>query len=83
MILRAREIQTVILFGITTSGVVLSTLLHASDSDYKLMVIADCCADLDAELHKALINRLFPKRAELLTTAEFVASLESMRSEKA
>jgi nicotinamidase-related amidase len=76
MILRAREIETVVLFGIATSGVVLSTLLHASDSDYKLAVVADCCADMDAELHGALITRLFPKRAEVLNADEFGACLE-------
>jgi nicotinamidase-related amidase len=43
MLLRANEIETIILFGIATSGVVLSTLLQASDADYRLVVIADCC----------------------------------------
>jgi len=47
----AKEIETIVLFGIATSGVVLSTLLEASDADYRLVVIEDCCADLDAELH--------------------------------
>jgi nicotinamidase-related amidase len=81
VILRAKQIETIVLFGIATSGVVLSTLLHASDSDYKLVVIADCCADLDAQLHEALIQRLFPKRGELLSAGEFVSSLESKRSQ--
>ena len=77
MLLRAREIESVILFGIATSGVVLSTLLDASDRDYKLTVIADCCADSDAELHEALLTRLFPKSADVLTATEFVKALES------
>src|SRR5579871_4270415 len=47
MILRANEIDTLILMGIATSGVVLATLLHASDADFKLMVVKDCCADQD------------------------------------
>jgi nicotinamidase-related amidase len=76
MLLGAMEIETVVLFGISTSGVVLSTLLHASDADYKLVVIADCCADLDSELHEVLINRLFPQRAEVLTAEEFVEALQ-------
>jgi len=54
MILRANEIDTLILFGIATSGVVLVTLLQAADADYRLYVIQDCCADLDAELHACL-----------------------------
>ena len=77
MLLRAKEVETIVLFGIATSGVVLSTLLHASDADYKLIVIADCCADLDAELHAALVNRLFPQRAEVVTAGEFLAALPS------
>jgi nicotinamidase-related amidase len=77
MVLRAKEIETIVLFGIATSGVVLSTLLHACDSDYKPVVIADCCADLDAELHGMLLKRLFPQRAEVLTAAEFVKTLQS------
>lgn len=77
MLLRAKDIDTVVLFGIATSGVVLSTLLHASDADYKIVVIADCCADLDAELHAALVNRLFPHRADVLTADQFVEALQA------
>jgi nicotinamidase-related amidase len=77
MLLRAREAESIVLFGIATSGVVLSTLLHASDCDYKLVVIADCCADLDTQLHEALLTRLFPQRADVLTATEFVKALQS------
>ena len=76
MILRAKEIDTLVLFGIATSGVVLSTLLEACDADYRTVVIADCCADTDAELHRVLIERLFPLRGEVTTAAEFVKALE-------
>ena len=72
MILRANEIDSIVLFGIATSGVVLSTLLEANDKDYRLVVIADCCADRDAELHTALLDRLFPSRADVITAADFV-----------
>ena len=72
MILRANDIHTLVLFGIATSGVVLSTLLEASDADFRLAVIQDCCADLDAELHNALMERLFPSRATVLSAAEFI-----------
>lgn len=75
MILRARDIETLVLFGIATSGVVLSTLLQASDCDYRLVLIADCCADLDPVLHDALLTRLFPQRGDVLTAAEFVKAL--------
>jgi nicotinamidase-related amidase len=38
-ILRAREIDTLILFGVATSGVVLSTVRHAADADYQIIVV--------------------------------------------
>ena len=74
MILRANDIDTLVLFGIATSGVVLSTLLEASDSDFRLAVIKDCCADLDPQLHDCLINKFFTSRAQVLTAQEFIAS---------
>jgi nicotinamidase-related amidase len=77
MILRAKEIDTVVLFGIATSGVVLSTVLDAGDADYRVVVISDCCADQDAELHHALLNRLFPRRADVVTADDFVKALQS------
>jgi nicotinamidase-related amidase len=75
MILRAHDIDTLVLFGIATSGVVLSTLLEACDADYRLIVIADCCTDQDAALHACLIEKLFPRRATVLTAGEFLGAL--------
>jgi len=75
MVLRAHDIDSLVLFGIATSGVVLSTLLGASDADYRVAVLKDCCADQDAELHSCLIEKLFPRRATVITTAEFTASI--------
>ncbi|HEX3470278.1 MAG TPA: cysteine hydrolase [Silvibacterium sp.] len=79
MILRAREIHTLVLFGISTSGVILSTLLEAGDADYRVAVIEDCCADLDLELHSALIRLLFPKRADVASSEDVVTALMNLR----
>jgi nicotinamidase-related amidase len=77
MVLRTKEIDTLVMFGIATSGVVLSTLLEACDADYRTVVIADCCADTDADLHRVLIERLFPLRGEVTTAAEFAKAVKS------
>jgi nicotinamidase-related amidase len=77
MILRAKEIDTLVLFGIATSGVVLSTLLDASDADYRLIVVKDCCVDNDADVHACLIEKVFPRRATLLSADEFREALGS------
>ena len=71
MILRASDIDTLVLLGIATSGVVLATLLHAADADYRLAVVGDCCADRDPDLHAALIERYFPRMATVMDAAGF------------
>lgn len=76
MLLRANDIDTLILFGIATSGVVLSTLLYAADSDYSLIVIKDCCADLDEVVHDCLLEKVFPRQALVISAKEFVDSLQ-------
>lgn len=75
MILRAKEIDTLVLFGIATSGVVLSTLVEAMDKDFNVRVIADCCADREPELHEALLGKLFPARGEVLRAEAFLTEL--------
>ncbi|HEV2386201.1 MAG TPA: isochorismatase family cysteine hydrolase [Candidatus Acidoferrales bacterium] len=78
MILRAKNIDTLVLFGIATSGVVLSTLLHAADEDYRLVVIKDCCADLNPEVHACLIDKVFPRQAAVVSASEFLDALKSV-----
>jgi nicotinamidase-related amidase len=75
MILRANDIETLVLFGIATSGVVLSTLRHGADADYRLVVLKDCCSDRDAEVHRCLVDKVFPRQATVTTAAEFIAAM--------
>jgi nicotinamidase-related amidase len=75
MILRAQEIDTLVMFGIATSGVVLSTLLDAVDADYRVLIVQDCCADRDADVHAVLVEKFFPQRGTALTAKEFLENL--------
>jgi nicotinamidase-related amidase len=68
--LQARGIDTLVLAGISTSGVVLSTVRDAYDRDYRLIVLADLCADRDPEVHEVLVGRVFPGQAEVISSAE-------------
>jgi nicotinamidase-related amidase len=75
LLLRAHDIESLVMFGVATSGVVLSTALAGLDADYNIFVIGDCCADLDPELHKILLEKFFPRFATVLTAAEFLKAL--------
>jgi nicotinamidase-related amidase len=66
--LHAQGIDTLILAGISTSGVVLSTVRHAADEDYRLYVLADATADPDPEVHRVLIEKVFPRQTDVITT---------------
>ncbi|WP_202401662.1 MULTISPECIES: cysteine hydrolase family protein [unclassified Saccharibacter] len=71
MILRAQGIEQVILAGVATSHVVLSTFNSAFDLDYSPMVLHDACADSDAEAHRFLTETLLPKSGAIFSVQEF------------
>ena len=71
LVLRAGEIDHLILTGVATSGVVLSTLRQAADLDFGLTVLGDACLDADPEVHRVLVGKVFPMQAEVLTVAEW------------
>jgi tRNA-Thr(GGU) m(6)t(6)A37 methyltransferase TsaA len=75
VLLRGLNADTLILSGIATSGVVLSTLRQAADLDYRLVVLSDGCLDADPEVHKVLTEKVFPRQADVMTAAEWTASL--------
>jgi nicotinamidase-related amidase len=67
VLLRSMGVNHIILSGIATSGVVLSTLCEASDKDYAITVLSDGCADLDEEVHRVLTTKVFLRHANVLT----------------
>ena len=73
LILRSRGIENLVFFGISTSGITLSTLRHASDLDYRCTVLKDACFDADPEVHRVLTEKVFPAQATVVTVDAFVA----------
>jgi nicotinamidase-related amidase len=75
MILRANGIETLVLAGIATSGVVLSTVRHAADADYRLVVVEDCCTDRDPEVHRVLTEKVFVRQTTVVKAHEIIGAL--------
>jgi nicotinamidase-related amidase len=75
VLLRAAKADALVLTGISTSGVVLSTLIEAADLDFRLTVLADACADGDEDVHRVLTEKVFPRRAVVTTVDEWAATL--------
>ena len=80
LILRAHAIDTLVLLGHATSGVILSTVRYAADADYRLVVVEDGCADRDVEVHALLMQRIFPRQATVVSAETVIQVLSSIPS---
>jgi nicotinamidase-related amidase len=74
LILRSRGIENLVFFGISTSGITLSTLRRAYDLDYRSVVLKDACFDPDPEVHRVLTEKIFPAQATVVAVEDFIAS---------
>ncbi|MGW3114973.1 cysteine hydrolase family protein [Streptomyces sp. NPDC001091] len=77
LVLRARDIDSLVLTGIATSAVVLSTLWRAVDMDLGITVLTDACLDTDPEVHRMLTEKLFPQWADVFTVDEWLDAIAS------
>ena len=75
MTLKANNIDTIVILGYATSGVVLSTTRYAADSDYRIFIVEDCCSDQDIEVHDFLMTRILPRQADIVQSEEVIKSL--------
>lgn len=75
VLLRGADVQQIVLAGIATSGVVLSTIRQAADMDYRIIVLEDACADPDPEVHRVLMEKVFPRQALITSTDAWVDTI--------
>jgi nicotinamidase-related amidase len=75
IVLKGLDVDELTMCGISTSGCVLSTLRHAADNDFACRVLSDACADSDDEVHRVLMEKVFPRQATVLPVDEWVSGL--------
>jgi nicotinamidase-related amidase len=73
LLLRTRGIENLVFFGISTSGITLSTIRRAYDLDFRCTILKDACFDADSEIHRVLTEKIFPVQATVLTVDAFIA----------
>ena len=54
-VLRSGGINHLVMPGVATSGVILSTFTLAANEDYSITILSDACADPKASLHEELM----------------------------
>jgi nicotinamidase-related amidase len=72
LLLRSRDVTGLVLGGISTSGVVLSTVREAADRDYEITILEDLCLDSDDEVHDVLIRKVSPRQADVRSAADWL-----------
>ncbi|VVE09806.1 cysteine hydrolase [Pandoraea iniqua] len=65
--LSAKGIDTLIMAGIASTGVMLSSIAYASDADFRLFTVKDCCYDPDQVVHDHLFSTAFESRTHVLS----------------
>nr|WP_231942280.1 isochorismatase family cysteine hydrolase [Cupriavidus taiwanensis] len=73
--LSAQGIDTLLMVGIASTGVVLSSVAYASDADFRLFTVKDCCYDPDQVVHDHLFATAFDSRSTVLSLADALALL--------
>ncbi|QXV66714.1 cysteine hydrolase [Mucilaginibacter achroorhodeus] len=76
VVLRGLNVKHLVLAGVSTSGVVLSTTREAADKDLQLTILADGCFDADEETHRVLLTKVFPRQAGMKTIDEWCEGLD-------
>jgi nicotinamidase-related amidase len=74
-VLRSKRRTHLVLLGVATSGVVLSTARWAADADYTMNIVSDCCFDRDPEVHRVLIEKVLAVMAPPITAGELIEAL--------
>jgi nicotinamidase-related amidase len=72
MVLKAARVETLVMFGIATSGVVLSTVRAGADLDYRIVVISDLCLDIDKQANEFLLTNILPRQATVTDSETFL-----------
>lgn len=73
--LSAQGIDTLVMVGIASTGVMLSSVAYASDADYRLLTVKDCCYDPDPVVHDHLFATAFASRTAVLSLADALSWL--------
>jgi nicotinamidase-related amidase len=62
-VLRNKNILHLVIAGVTTDGTVQATMRDANDRGYECLLLEDCCAAFDEEVHRAALLALKGERA--------------------
>jgi nicotinamidase-related amidase len=81
VVLRSLGVKKLVMAGLITSGVVLSTACEAADRDFEIVVLRDLCVDFEEETHRVLMDSVFAKRGKVVVASEWIEDLTACKAE--
>lgn len=78
--LKVRDVDTLIITGVTTSGCVRATCVDTMSHGFVPIVVADACGDRHEAPHEASLFDMNAKYADVMSEADVVAHLQGMGS---
>jgi nicotinamidase-related amidase len=76
LLLRARGITTILMAGYSTNGGVESGARTGRDYGYNVVVLSDCCYNVEEDIHEIALKRIMPRMARVMTAAEAIDLME-------
>jgi biuret amidohydrolase len=74
-VLRARDVETLVLMGVWTNYVVEATARTGADSGYRIIVVTDGCASDTEDHHQFFITEILPMLGTAATASDVIAAL--------
>lgn len=81
--LAKHRIDTVLVTGCVTSGCVRASVIDAFSFGYRTIVVEDCCGDPGKDEHEANLKDVGRRYADIVSSADAAAYLESQRGRNA
>jgi nicotinamidase-related amidase len=75
--LKAKNVDSVVVTGLTTSGCVRATAVDGLQNNYRVLVPKEACGDRDEQAHEANLYDLNAKYADVVSVSDVLASLSS------
>jgi nicotinamidase-related amidase len=73
--LRSLGVDTVVLTGISTNAGVESTARQGTGLGFAFVLVEDACSAQDAEQHRFVFEKIFPRLTRVRTTGEVLAAI--------
>ena len=76
--LRARQVDTLVVTGLTTSGCVRATAVDGLQYDYRVLVPREAVGDRNQDAHEANLHDLHAKYADVISVSDLITRLPAV-----